>query len=1165
MKDEKNRPGFSFIPPPSSLPAPGSQQMMPVISCPSVKQLEQLLSGALDQQQIETLSSHVQVCLHCQKALGLLSEHESMRDWISSCPSWRSESHSVPNLNEFLSRLRQELRPSLRHALAALESSPAHEAAQNDWLSFLKPAIYEGDLGALGRHRILAELGRGGMGVVFMGYDPELARTVAIKVLSSDRADARSKARFVREAQALAGLEHDHIVPIYAVEKTGDGLPYLVMQYVDGPTIRKRIHDEGRILPREAAEIALQVADGLASAHRLGLIHRDIKPANIMWDTAQGRAKIVDFGLVRVHESARDVTQEGAVPGTPEYMSPEQVLQPLSVDCRSDIYALGVTLYEMLTGVAPFRGAPLAVLQQIVHDDPVLPRRSISSIPRDLDTICLKSLAKKPRDRYQTALELADDLRRFLNHEPILARSIGPLARIWRWSRRQPALAALVAVIILSGLIITIGSFVAALRLQESAQERLWQARFAEARAHRLSNQAGRQYLALEELAQANRIRPAPELRDEAIAALALFDLQPVKTWTTQAPEGSLLGFDDNLRSYAQLDGQGHIRVRSTEAAVDLARLPANSPKPRFGLSPDGRFLVVGDAADNALKIWDLRSGNATPLIEERATTLAFRSDSNQLLAAHPDDTVRLYDLPSGRTVKDYPATVTPAHMAFHAKRSDWAVAHEKGVQLRDLKTGQVIATFDQQNGVDWLAWHPDGTILAAAGETAIYLWNTATRQPIHVLRGSKRGGNLAWFNHQGDLLLTNGWDGRLRIWDHRTGKQIFETPAARILPRLSSDDRFLPIVRDNQWQLMEVQRNESHRTLIRDWPNPVHHYFCPAISPAGSARGRLLATASEDGVTFWDLAAGREISTLRIGPTYSLAFEASGAMWTNGPSGVRRWPALEEIPGTVGFSPPQLLLSKGNTNQIACSADGQVAAIPQQNGALVIRRGTNQESRNIILTGHEDVRYVAVSGNGRWVATGSHNARQVKIWDAQNGACLKELPIGGSGVSFLPGDRCLFTSGDGGRLWAVDSWDPGNDRYVTRPTASYVNYVNYAFSPDGTLLAEGTGDGVIRIMDVAANRELAKLQDPDQDNAEFLAFSPDGTRLVTVASGLQTLHVWDLQVLDRKLREAGLQWEVPVATRPLESQSVPFRVTVHLEHEERETRDQGRASSGGG
>src|SRR5262249_28415849 len=200
-----------------------------------------------------------------------------------------------------------------------------------------------------------------------------------------------------------------------------------------------------RLDAREAARICLQAAKGLAAAHGAGLVHRDIKPGNIILESATARAKIMDFGLVRIATLPGGTTQEGTIPGTPEYMSPEQVREPERIDARTDVYSLGVTLYEALTGEVPFRGVPQMVLRQIVDDEPRLPRRLNDQIPRDLETICLQCLQKERGKRYRHAEALAEDLRRFLAGEPIQARPVRAWERAGKWARRRPAVAALLA------------------------------------------------------------------------------------------------------------------------------------------------------------------------------------------------------------------------------------------------------------------------------------------------------------------------------------------------------------------------------------------------------------------------------------------------------------------------------------------------------------------------------------------------------------------------------------------------------------------------------------------------------------------------------------------------------------------------------------------------
>ena len=222
------------------------------------------------------------------------------------------------------------------------------------------------------------------------------------------------------------------------------------MEYVAGPSLARLIHSGSRPSPREAAEYVAQAAEGLAAAHAAGLVHRDVKPDNILIDAATGRAKVGDFGLARLAVEASDLTSSGVVSGTPAYLCPEQAHGGAGVGPAVDVYGLGVSLYECLTGEPPFRGSPHMVIQQILGDEPRPPRRLNDGIPRDLETICLTAMDKEPSRRYATARALADDLRRHLRGETIRARPAGPLGRAWRLARRRPLVASLVAALALA-------------------------------------------------------------------------------------------------------------------------------------------------------------------------------------------------------------------------------------------------------------------------------------------------------------------------------------------------------------------------------------------------------------------------------------------------------------------------------------------------------------------------------------------------------------------------------------------------------------------------------------------------------------------------------------------------------------------------------------------
>ncbi len=388
-----------------------------MITCPPGEMLLDLLHGALPADSASAVRLHVEGCGSCLDALDRLTDDPDLAHWIEAGLGDRG-------------------RPALRAAISGVGPDGG------------------GRPRALGGYEIEAEVGRGGMGVVYRARDRALDRVVALKVLRPDLDDDRARRRFVREVRAAAAVEHDHIVRVYATSDPAEEPLFFAMEFVGGPSLSRRIRAEGRLAPREAAELVAQAADGLAAAHAAGLVHRDVKPDNILIDAATGRAKVGDFGLARLAADPSDLTRSGVVAGTPAYLSPEQARGDAHTGAPVDVYGLGVTLYECLTGEVPFLGAPHMVVQQILHDDPRPPRRLNDAIPRDLETICLKAMAREPHRRYASAGALAADLRRWLAGEPIRARAVGPIERGWRLARRRPlsaSLAAALAIALVAG------------------------------------------------------------------------------------------------------------------------------------------------------------------------------------------------------------------------------------------------------------------------------------------------------------------------------------------------------------------------------------------------------------------------------------------------------------------------------------------------------------------------------------------------------------------------------------------------------------------------------------------------------------------------------------------------------------------------------------------
>ncbi len=1074
----------------------------------------------------------------------------------------REELGEGPTAAEYLERFPQYA-PRLRQQLEfhqAVERDPSLGAGQ----TVLAPAEVGSALGTdaaapapaascwpvVRGYEILGKLGRGGMGMVYQAWQRDANRVVALKmVLAGADAGPDALARFRIEIEAVARLHHPYIVPIYEVGEQ-DGRPYFSMEFAEDGTLAQKL--VGIPLPfRRAAQVVEMLARAIHYAHERGVLHRDLTPANVLL-MADGTPKITDFGLAKILIGGANQTQSGAILGTPSYMPPEQAAgKTKEIGPAGDVYGLGAILYELLTGRPPFRAeTPLETLRQVLSEEPVPPSRLQSHLPRDLVTICLKCLQKEPHQRYGSARELAEDLQRFLSDKPVGARRTGLPEQAWRWCRRKPAVATLAAAVALLVLAVAVVSSIAALWLRDErndATDKLWASYRDQARAGRFSRRVGQRFNSLDVLAKAVQIarqRHMPEerfleLRNEAVACLALPDLRLAKQWDGW-PSGSFhLHFDGKLEHYARADRQGALSIRRVADDAEIGRLPGSGFETWPLFSRDGQFLAVH--SNSACKVWKLVGQEPALVVEEPAGVAGyvdFSPDGRQVAILHMDGSVSLYDLASGHRLSRLGAAPSPRHVAFHPNNRQLAVACGASVQIRDGDTGKVLADLPQAAGAHSVVWHPEGQTLAVVcDDRRVYLWDVGARKPTRVLEGHKNQGIVVAFNHAGDLLASRGWDGMLRLWDPRTSQQLFSTQSGMDTPRFSSDDRLLAAdVTEAKLGLWEVADGHEYRTLVGDALHGKGEHYKGAIS----SDGRLLALGMADGVRFWDLASGKELAFLPLRFTGSVLFEPSGALLTNGEAGLLRWP-VQMDPASIGLvrvGPPQKLALPGSICEIALSQDGRVIASAQFQGGLVLH--ADHPNQPVRLSPHGDVRYIDVSPDGQWVATGSHNGTKVKIWEARTGQLMQTLPVeAGSRVAFSPDGQWLATSGEGARLWAVGSWQEG------APTGGGTVF---AFSPDGKLLAVETNFGTVRLIDPKTGREYVRLEDPNQDRAHWLRFSPDGTQLVTTNNDSQSIHVWDLRAIRRQLAEIGLDWNLPAYPVPARANDTkPFQVAVDL------------------
>jgi WD40 repeat protein/tRNA A-37 threonylcarbamoyl transferase component Bud32 len=918
-------------------------------------------------------------------------------------------------------------------------------------------------LPAIPGYEIEGELGRGGMGVVYKARHLRLHRICALKmVLAGPHAAPEALVRFLTEAEAVAKLRHPHIVAIHQIGEY-DGLPFIELEYLAGGSLAEQLDGTPRP-PRRAAELIETLAGAVRAAHEAGVVHRDLKPANVLMDD-DGTPKVADFGVAKALGAETGLTATDSILGSPSYMAPEQAGgRSREVGPAADMYALGAILYELLTGRPPFRGATvLETLEQVKTTEPVPPSRLVPGLPRDIETIALKCLEKVPERRYGSARELADELGRYLRGEPILARPIGPIARGWRWCRRNQVVAGLLALLALS--------FVAGF----AGVSGQWLRADRQREALRRQNAITSVKLALSEYEAAN-IAVAAKYLNDCPPDLRFWEWNLVQrlchreqrtfgghawnVWDVAfSPGGDRIASVAGGFYYSRQPGLGELLIRDAatgQVIFERRGLRHGLRAAAFDPVSEGRYLATGGG------LWVSKSG-----IEEEASVEASILEGRLDVWDAKTGERRSLDAVDGRIVIDVAYSPDGAVLA-----AAYGFYDEPGyARLWDVATGEPIGGpfAGSPGGVSAVAFSPDGRWLALAagfereGRYRIEVWDWRKRELACPPFGADSRVNHLAFGPEGRFLASAEEESRLiRLWDVAAGK--------------------------------EIRTFQGHESLVR----------AVAFRPDG----KIVASCGEDHlVKLWDVATGLEVETLRGHPSFilSLAFDSEGRRLASGDlsGSVKVWSAEG--------GQPLRLKADGWAYRLVFHPDGKrLLTAAWLNSRDFEPRLWDADTGRLVRSfrGHGGpVASVTLSRDGSRMATASFD-QTARVWDVETGRQLAVLDLGRLGfvwdIAFHPQDdtRLATACADGTiQLWTIDPTGG------MPPTSSVLGRLNtpiktLAFRPPlGRELAAGAGDGSVHVWNVETKEEVRAISDLGKPVPD-VAFSADGSLLATANSG---------------------------------------------------------------
>jgi WD40 repeat protein len=1000
-------------------------------------------------------------------------------------------------------------------------------------------------------YQIKGKLGEGGMGVVYKARHIALNRVVALKmILAGGHAREADLLRFRTEAEAIARLQHPNIVQVYEVGEH-DGQPFFSLEFCSGGSLERKLNGTP-LPPGEAARLVETLARAMHAAHEKNVIHRDLKPANVLL-AEDGTPKITDFGLAKKLDDVGQ-TASGAIMGTPSYMAPEQAGgKSKEMGPAVDVYALGAILYELLTGRPPFKAATaLDTIMQVVADEPVSPAQLNAKVPRDLETICLKALAKEPVRRYATGRDLADDLARFTAGMPVLARPVGRIERGWRWCRRNPAVAGLLATVaatLLLGAGVATTLAIVALHNARRADREAVSAREAQQQAEKDAEEARQARTAAD-----NATRQAERSAQEA---------------TTKRREA-----ETNLESARRSLANANISQASAALERQTNKIPFPSepskrpliaPAPHVALERPGETIArdLLDRCPPRFRSWDwhyldwLCDRSLVTLGRHGAgvQALAFLEKGTVVASVDGAGVVTFWTARTGKRLRSFTLAAGKRNAFAFSPDGRLLAVGGTDVELYDMATGKKARSFGGPAPIMGLSFSPDGQRLAAScADNTVRLWSPETGKPIRTLQGAGKavafsadGSTLAGAFERFDVEYTAS---QVLFFNSQTGEvqRTFKDVGGPVA--LSADGKLLAGIETQPMVFLRSQGysevcvvDVAQGKLLHGLDRLVSRYSSVAFHPnselvaagsvdhtikvwqartgklafrlaghqgtvnaiAFSPDGRLMASASEDHtVKVWDTSTCEGMLALQQKGLYADAVAISpDGRWVAASAfdGVYLWASREThklpVPGPTG--------GRSGVSGLLFTADGNslVGAMGEQ---LVVWNVTSRKA---------EVNYVRA---------GTHTKEQQDVWLPTSRKIVRTIPCKGkvSRLAVSPDGKraAALLAATNGLVHTLGVWDLTTGRQVLAVPFSGSRTDGLAFSPDGSWLAVGTSSGVAHLVDAATGRTLLALgKGPGQ--IQDIAFSPDG-RLLAAACTDQVIRVWDVRERKERLTLVG-------------------------------------------